>query len=79
VKGPLASMIRELAGVEPSAAAVARHYRGLVGSMLVEHGDEADFAAPGVRAIASSIVMRSREDRVRLAREALAVARELRR
>src|SRR5262249_30607717 len=36
VKGPLATMIAELAGEAPTAGAVARHYRGLLTAMVVE-------------------------------------------
>jgi LPPG:FO 2-phospho-L-lactate transferase len=75
VKGPLATMIRELAGEAPSAGAVARHYRGLVRAMVVERGDEATVDAMPV--FGTSTVMRSRDDRLRLARELLAFAAEV--
>jgi LPPG:FO 2-phospho-L-lactate transferase len=75
VKGPLATMIRELAGEAPSAGAVARHYRGLVRAMVVERGDEATVHAMPV--LGTSTVMRSRDDRLRLARELLAFAAEV--
>jgi LPPG:FO 2-phospho-L-lactate transferase len=74
VKGPLATMIRELASEAPSAGAVARHYRGLVRAMVVERGDEATVTAMPV--LGTSTVMRSRDDRLRLARELLAFAAE---
>jgi len=72
VKGPLASMIRELTGEAASAGAVARHYRGLVRAMVVERGDEATVTS--IPVLGTSTIMRSREDRVRLAREVLAFA-----
>jgi LPPG:FO 2-phospho-L-lactate transferase len=72
VKGPLASMIRELTGEAASAGAVARHYRGLVHAMVVEQGDEGTVAS--IPVLATQTVMRSRSDRVRLAREVLELA-----
>jgi LPPG:FO 2-phospho-L-lactate transferase len=74
VKGPLAAMIRDLVGDAASAGAVARHYRGLVRAMVVERGDEATVA--DVPVLGTATVMRSREDRVRLASEVLAFASE---
>jgi LPPG:FO 2-phospho-L-lactate transferase len=70
IKGPLASMIRELTGEVPSAGAVVRHYRGLIRAMVVESGDEATVAS--IPVLGTATVMRSREDRLRLAREVLA-------
>ncbi len=39
VKGPLAGMLRTIAGAEPSAAAIAAHYGGLVDGLAVHPGD----------------------------------------
>ena len=75
IKGPLASMIRELTGEAASAGAVARHYRGLLRAIVVERGDEATVAA--IPVLGSSTVMRSRDDRLRLAREVLAFCAEV--
>jgi len=75
VKGPLATMIPQLTGEAPSAGAVARHYRGLIRAMVVEHGDEGTVAS--IPVLAAATVMRSREDRLRLAREVLAFAAEV--
>ena len=75
IKGPLATMIRDLAGREPSAGAVAAHYRGLLRGMVVERGDEASIEA--VPVLGTSTVMRSRDDRAELAREVLRFAEEL--
>jgi LPPG:FO 2-phospho-L-lactate transferase len=72
VKGPLASMIRELTGEAPSAGAVVRHYRGLVRAMVVERGDEGTVAS--IPVLGTQTVMRSRGDRLRLAREVLEFA-----
>jgi LPPG:FO 2-phospho-L-lactate transferase len=72
VKGPLATMIPQLTAEPASAAAVARHYGPLVSAMVVECGDE----IKGVRCLATRTVMRSRDDRLRLAEEALKFAKE---
>lgn len=72
IKGPLPGMIRSLAGREPSAAAVAEHYRGLLTGFVVETGDGA--AVQGTRVLETSTVMRTRDDRVALAREVLRFA-----
>jgi LPPG:FO 2-phospho-L-lactate transferase len=74
IKGPLATMIRDLAEREPSAGAVARHYGTLLRGMVVERGDEATVGA--VPVLGAATVMRSRDDRLRLAREVLAFASE---
>jgi LPPG:FO 2-phospho-L-lactate transferase len=75
IKGPLASMIREITGEAASAGAVARHYRGLLRAMVVERGDEETVTA--IPVLGSSTVMRSRDDRLRLAREVLAFCAEV--
>lgn len=75
VKGPLATMIRDLTGEEASAGAVVRHYRGLVRAVVVEQGDEATVS--GIPVLGTATVMRSRSDRVVLARQILAFAAEV--
>ena len=72
VKGPLATMIVDLAGEPPSAGAVVRHYRDLLRAVVVENGDEATVSS--IPVLGTSTVMRSREDRLRLARETLVFA-----
>jgi LPPG:FO 2-phospho-L-lactate transferase len=75
VKGPLATMIAELARVPATAGAIARHYGSLLRGLVVERGDEHDVTGVAVRA--TDTVMRSRDDRLRLAEETLAFAAEL--
>jgi LPPG:FO 2-phospho-L-lactate transferase len=72
IKGPLATMMRDLTGEGASAGGVAAHYRGLIGAMVVERGDER--TVPSIPVLGTSTIMRSREDRLRLAREILAFA-----
>jgi LPPG:FO 2-phospho-L-lactate transferase len=72
IKGPLATMMRDLTGEAASAGAVAAHYRGLICAMVVERGDEPTVAS--IPVLGTSTIMRSREDRERLAHEILAFA-----
>jgi LPPG:FO 2-phospho-L-lactate transferase len=76
VKGPLATMIPELGDGAPSAAAIARHYGALLRGFVVERGDERD--VDDVPVLATDTIMKSRDDRLSLARTTLAFAEELR-
>jgi len=75
VKGPLGSMIPELTGAEPTAAAIARHYGVMLAGMVVERGDEG--GVTGLPVLAADTVMRSRADSLRLAGEVLAFAESI--
>ncbi len=78
VKGPLGTMIPQLAGAPASAAAIARHYQqggALLRGLVVERGDEAE--VEGVAVHATGTVMRTQDDRRRLAEETLAFAAAL--
>lgn len=71
VKGPTAKLMAEL-GFDISAAAVARHYNGVIDAMLVDERDP-----PGglpVRSARTDTLMHDLDDRVRVARAALALA-----
>jgi LPPG:FO 2-phospho-L-lactate transferase len=79
VKGPLAKMMREL-GLEPSALSVAQHYGGLVDGWIVDPADRA--LAPAIEALGCRVkvcdtVMRTLDDKIRLARETVQFAFEL--
>lgn len=70
VKGPAAKMMAEL-GLEPSSLAVARHYRDLIGALVIDEADAHEAAAietEGVRAIVAPTLMAGPEDAERLAR-----------
>jgi LPPG:FO 2-phospho-L-lactate transferase len=75
VKGPTAKMLREL-GTEPSAAAVARRYGGLLRGYVMEEGDDAAGIAATV--FRTRTLMRTLEDREALALAVLAAADALR-
>lgn len=71
VKGPTAKLMREL-GLAVSPAAVAAHYAGLLDAMLLDTGDTEDI--PGIAVARADILMSTRDDKVRVARAALALA-----
>jgi len=74
VKGPLASMIREIDAATPGTAWLAQHY-GDLSALVVQRGDERD--ACGLPTLATDTLMPTRVDSLRLANELLAFAEEL--
>jgi LPPG:FO 2-phospho-L-lactate transferase len=69
VKGPAAKMYREL-GIEPSALAVARHYCDLASGFVFDELDrdlESQIRSLGMRTLVTNTLMKSHEDRKRLA------------
>jgi LPPG:FO 2-phospho-L-lactate transferase len=79
LKGPAAKLMQEL-GVTPGPMAIVDHYRGLLCGLVVDHEDRAEGEALdilGLPTLATASVMRSDDDRVRLADETLAFARSL--
>jgi len=79
VKGPAAKIMHEL-GLRPSAATVAAHYAGLIDGLMIDDSDahlaEA-IEARGMRVRPAAILMRTLDDRKRLAEECIAFARAL--
>jgi LPPG:FO 2-phospho-L-lactate transferase len=74
VRGPAAKIMQEL-GIEPSALEVARYYRGIAHTLLIDRADAA--AAPaiealGMRAVVEDTMMTSGAARERLARACVA-------
>ncbi|MEO8355591.1 MAG: 2-phospho-L-lactate transferase [Chloroflexota bacterium] len=73
VKGPAAKMYREL-GIEPSALAVANHYRGLATGFVLDQIDqqlEGDIMGLSMQTLVTNTLMNSLEDRSRLAEDVL--------
>ncbi len=73
VKGPAAKMYREL-GIEPSALAVANHYRGLATDFVLDKIDEQlneSVKGLSMRTYVTNTLMKSHEDRKRLAADLL--------
>jgi LPPG:FO 2-phospho-L-lactate transferase len=73
VKGPAAKMYREL-GIEPSALAVANHYRGLVKDFVIDTIDrslQGGIRELGMQVLVTNTLMKSHDDRSRLAQDIL--------
>ena len=71
VKGPTAKLMAEL-GLPLTNASIAAHYAGLIDGLLIDSGDDADGVAVPVARTAT--LMRSLEDRARVAQAALDLA-----
>jgi LPPG:FO 2-phospho-L-lactate transferase len=79
IKGPAAKIMGEL-GLQPSAAAVARHYEGLIDSFVVDELDAngmETISTLGIAVRSMQTIMRTQGDRVTLARGCLAFAETL--
>jgi LPPG:FO 2-phospho-L-lactate transferase len=80
IKGPAAKMMREL-GMDASPVGVAGHYQDLLTGFVLDRQDEAHKTAIafdlGIRALTTSTIMSTDDDRVRLAREVLEFAAQL--
>jgi LPPG:FO 2-phospho-L-lactate transferase len=77
LKGPAAKMMREL-GANATALGVARHYRDLVGRLVLDQTDAAlagEVRALGMQAEVRDTVMTGVADRTRLARECIRLVR----
>jgi LPPG:FO 2-phospho-L-lactate transferase len=70
VKGPTAKMMREL-GLPVTAAAVARHYAGLLDLYIVDDADRATTAGLDATVISTKTLMVTLADREALARDVL--------
>lgn len=73
VRGPAAKMCREL-GFQPSALAVAEHYRDVASAFVLDEVDsdlEREIQALGFRTLVAKTLMRTNIDRRRLARDVL--------
>ena len=70
VKGPAAKMYAEL-GIEPSALAVAEHYRGLLNGFVLDNVDAHLSDKIGPRTLVTNTFMNSHMDRTRLATDVL--------
>jgi LPPG:FO 2-phospho-L-lactate transferase len=70
VKGPAAKMFREL-GIEPSALAVADHYRDILTGFVLDNLDAELAQKLEVESLVTDTLMKSPEDRKRLANDVL--------
>ena len=75
-------MYREM-GIEPSAYAVADHYRGLISGFVIDNADYIQMPSikgpekNGPQVMVTDIWMNTREDRVRLADEIVSFGEKL--
>ena len=79
IKGPAAKMYSEL-GIEPSAFSVARQYAGLLDGFILDRvdRDQVQFIEElGARTLVTDTLMKTPEDRRRLASEILSFAQDL--
>jgi len=74
VKGPAAKMFKEL-GIEPSALSIAFHYRDLLTGLILDNVDSELIKESPIPAYATNTLMRTREDRRRLAEDVLHLIR----
>ncbi|MDX1600459.1 MAG: 2-phospho-L-lactate transferase [Anaerolineales bacterium] len=76
LKGPAAKISREM-GSEPSAAAVARHFRSVLNGWVIDEEDREQkelITAMQLECLITDAVMHDRQDRARLAREIITYA-----
>jgi LPPG:FO 2-phospho-L-lactate transferase len=73
IKGPAAKMMAEL-GLEVSGAAVARHYADIIDGFIIDRSDPIPDPLSGVTFIRAETLMKTTDDRERLARAALQAA-----
>jgi LPPG:FO 2-phospho-L-lactate transferase len=76
IKGPTAKIMTEL-GLPVTATAVARYYGDLLDGYVIDRSDAALAQDLGMRSLVTATVMKSDEDKRRLAREVLAFAAQL--
>jgi LPPG:FO 2-phospho-L-lactate transferase len=80
LKGPAAKLMKEL-GVEPSAVEVARHYAEFLNGFVLDAQDAAlrpQIEAMGMGVLVTDTIMKTSDDRARLACEVVSFADQLR-
>ncbi len=73
IKGPAAKLMREM-GMEPAPAAIAAHYNGLIDGLVFDiedEGEKENIEASGISTLVTDTIMRTDEDKIRLAAEIL--------
>jgi LPPG:FO 2-phospho-L-lactate transferase len=79
IKGPAAKMYREL-GIKPSALSVARHYCSLLTGFVLDNIDQdqtQEIHSMDIQTLVTDTIMKSPDDRRRLAEEVLAFGQSL--
>lgn len=75
VKGPTAKIMHEL-GIVVNTQAIATHYRGLIDALVIDEADARDRAKADVPIMTTFTVMKTLEDRERLARDVVSFAEQ---
>jgi LPPG:FO 2-phospho-L-lactate transferase len=76
VKGPTAKIMQEL-GILVNTQTIAAHYRGLIDALVIDEVDAADRANADVPIMTTLTMMKTFEDRERLARDVVSFAEQL--
>ena len=66
-------------GEEATSIGIARHYRGLVDVLIIDHADAEcvdEIQKMGIRTVVSNTVMTTREDKIGLADEVVRIVEE---
>jgi LPPG:FO 2-phospho-L-lactate transferase len=79
LKGPAAKMMTEL-GLESTVSALAEHYAGTIDGLVIDRIDEAaaqHIESLGLKVLVTDTVMKTDDDKIRLAEETVAFAKAL--
>jgi LPPG:FO 2-phospho-L-lactate transferase len=76
VKGPTAKIMQEL-GILVNTQTITAHYRGLINALVIDEVDAADRANADVPIMTTLTMMKTFEDRERLARDVVSFAEQL--
>ena len=79
VKGPTSKLMKEM-GVEVSSLSIAKHYKGLIDGIVIDHEDEKEaqkIREMGIEVKLSKIIVETEEEKMRLAKESLEFIKEI--
>jgi LPPG:FO 2-phospho-L-lactate transferase len=76
IKGPTTKIMAEL-NIPATNASIARHYDGIIDGLIIDAIDATEVPSLPVLSLATATLMKTLDDRVILARDVLAFAREL--
>ena len=79
VKGPTSKLMNEM-GIEVSSVSIAKHYRGLIDGIIIDESDkeqEDKIKQLGIEVKLSKIIVESKEEKIRLAKESIEFIEEI--
>ena len=79
LKGPTSKLMKEM-GVEVSSLSIAKHYKGLIDGIVIDHEDEKEaqkIREMGIEVKLSKIIVETEEEKMRLAKESLEFIKEI--